>query len=88
MKFQRSKITGQVRSILKINDKETAIKRIVEIIEGEHISKEHFRQQRDDAAIEAYNTLSAIKRILEICNEEYDGDEKINDIVKYWNNLT
>ncbi len=87
MKFQRKKITEQVRSILKINDKETAIKRIVEVIETDHIAKEHFRTQRNDSAIEAYNTLSAIKRILEICNEDYAGDEKINDILEYWNNL-
>ena len=52
MKFQKSKITKQVRSILKMNDEETAIKRIVEIIEGEHIAKEHFRQQRDNGLIE------------------------------------
>lgn len=35
-----------------MNDEETAIKNIVEIIESEHIAKEHFRQQRDYVIIE------------------------------------
>jgi len=52
MRFQKSKITKQIKSILKMNDEETAIKNIVEIIESEHIAKEHFRQQRDYVIIE------------------------------------
>jgi hypothetical protein len=41
MKFKKSEITKQIRSVLKMNDEEMAIKRIVEIIEGYHIAREN-----------------------------------------------
>ncbi len=59
MKFERKKITEQVKSILKMNDKETAINRIVEMIETEHKAKEHFRYQRDNALIELQDRKDA-----------------------------
>jgi len=48
---------------------------------------EHFRKQRDDASIEAFNLVDSIKHILEICDEEYSSDEKIDGIVKYCEHL-
>lgn len=59
MKFKKKKITEQVRNILGKyldgNEMEfrEATERIVEIIKGEHIAKEHFRKQRDNAVIAA-----------------------------------
>jgi hypothetical protein len=51
MRFQRKRFIRQIKDILKSNDEETAIKKIVEIIKGEHIAKEHFRIQRDNTMI-------------------------------------
>ncbi len=57
MKFQKKKITEDVRGILgKYLDgtqKEfrEATDKIVNLIKSEHIAKEHFRKQRDNALI-------------------------------------
>ena len=59
MKFQKKKITEQVRGILgkyldgTEREFREATEKIVEIIKGEHVAKEHFRKQRDNALIAA-----------------------------------
>lgn len=60
MKFQKKKVSEQVRGILSKHLDGTemefreATEKIVQIIKGEHIAKEHFRNQRDNALIAAY----------------------------------
>jgi CRISPR/Cas system-associated endonuclease Cas1 len=57
MKFQKKKITEDVRGILGKyldgTEKEfrEATDKIVNLIKSEHIAKEHFRKQRDNALI-------------------------------------
>ena len=57
MKFQKKKITEDVRDILGKyldgTEKEfrEATDKIVNLIKSEHIAKEHFRKQRDNALI-------------------------------------
>lgn len=54
MKFQKKKVSEEVRGILgkyldgtEMEFRE-ATEKIVDIIKGEHIAKEHFRKQRDN----------------------------------------
>ena len=59
MKFQKKKVTEQVRGILSkyLDGTEKEFKEateiIVNLIKSEHIAKEHFRKQRDNALIAA-----------------------------------
>lgn len=59
MKFKKKKITQEVRGILgkyldgTEREFREATEKIVEIIKGEHVAKEHFRKQRDNALIAA-----------------------------------
>lgn len=59
MKFQKKKVTEEVRGILgkyldgTEREFREATEKIVKIIKGEHIAKEHFRTQRDNALINA-----------------------------------
>lgn len=59
MKFQKKKVTEQVRGILGkyLDGTEKEFKEVTEIIvnliKSEHIAKEHFRKQRDNALIAA-----------------------------------
>jgi CRISPR/Cas system-associated endonuclease Cas1 len=58
MRFQKKKITEEVRGILgkylDVTEKEFSgcADKIVALIESEHIAKEHFRKQRDNCLIE------------------------------------
>lgn len=67
-----------------IKDTLNYLNKLVAEKKSERIAKEHFRNQSIDSAIEVYNVIN---RIIEICNEEYAGDEKINDILKYLKNI-
>jgi len=67
-----------------IKDMLNYLNKLVAEKKSERIAKEHFRNQSIDSAIEVYNVIN---RIIEICNEEYAGDEKINDILKYLKNI-
>lgn len=63
MRFQRKKIKKQIEDILNMYI-ETGkyppemINRILEIVKSEHIAKEHFRKQRDNALIRDDNSKS------------------------------
>jgi hypothetical protein len=65
MRFQKKKVTENVRGILGKyldgTEKEfrEATEKIVEIIKCEHIAKEHFRKQRDNGLIELQDRKDA-----------------------------
>ena len=56
MRFQRKKIRKQIEDVLNMYIEiekypPKMINRILEIVKSEHIAKEHFRKQRDNAII-------------------------------------
>ena len=56
MRFQRKKIRKQIEDVLNMYIETEKyppemINRILEIVKSEHIAKEHFRKQRDNAII-------------------------------------
>ena len=56
MRFQRKKIRKQIEDVLNLYIETEKyppemINRILEIVKSEHIAKEHFRKQRDNALI-------------------------------------
>ena len=56
MRFQRKKIRKQIEDVLNMYIETEKyppemINRILEIVKSEHIAKEHFRKQRDNALI-------------------------------------
>lgn len=51
-----------------------------EALTGERIAKEHFRTQRDSTILEAFTIKNTI---LQICDEDYSAEERIDDIVRY-----
>lgn len=70
---------------------EKKIKLSIEALDNFGVYPEIIKDMINDLNQLVYEKKSeqvAIKRILEICNEEYSGDEKIDDIVKYLNSLT
>ena len=58
MRFQRKKIRKQIEDVLNMYIETEKyppemINRILEIVKSEHIEKEHFRKQRDNAIIKS-----------------------------------
>ena len=56
MRFQRKKFRKQIEDVLNLYIETEKyppemINRILEIVKSEHIAKEHFRKQRDNAII-------------------------------------
>ena len=63
MYFQRKKIKKQIEDVLNMYIETEKyppemINRILEIVKSEHIAKEHFRKQRDNAIIRYDNSKS------------------------------
>ena len=63
MRFQRKKIRKQIEDVLNMYIETEKyppemINRILEIVKSEHIAKEHFRKQRDNAIIRYDNSKS------------------------------
>ena len=66
MRFQRKKIRKQIEDVLNMYIETEKyppemINRILEIVKSEHIAKEHFRKQRDNAIIRYDYSKSNIK---------------------------